>query len=298
MSRPVFLSWLWNARGGWREGTGYTPQIIQGLQHMLAKAAPDARHICISDPEYHAELVERGVEVYPLWETHGRSRTERHGFDCYARLGLWGEPGERMARELDIRTVQWVDCDAMILPTAGPVLLEDWLEVPEMFWMPRAVRELEETRCKFGDNAGTWLGLNGSMVRLELGSRPEWWHRLESQEWIAETERHICGSDQAAMTRLLLEERGLEWREPNRALYEVPRFSDKVVPWGVVGQWEVAFFPYDPFTPTGERTDYTKPWLSANAYLARQYRVLAGFGTEAEQAAECHPGLRRFMGKR
>lgn len=295
MSAPVFLSWLWNARGGWRDGSGYTPQIIQGLQHMLRAAVPDCRHICISDPEYHEELTARGVEVWPLWETHGAERTSRHGFDCHARLGLFGAPGAAMAEALGISVVQWIDCDALILKTAGPVLTEDWEERPELFWLPRAIRDMEQTRCTFGDNLNTWLGVNGSMVRLVLGSRPHWWERLASPEWIAETEAHICGSDQAAMTRLLLEERGLEWRTPNLELFNVPRFSDKIVPYGVPGFWEVAFFPYDPFTKDGQVSDYTKPWLTRNAYLARQYRVLAGFGTEAEQRAEVHPGLRRAL---
>jgi hypothetical protein len=294
---PVFLTWLWNARGGWREGAGYTPEILAGVQHMLIKAVPGCRVLCISDVEYHRELLERGCEVWPLWETHGKERTSSHGFDCHARLGLYGEPGAELARYLGADVAQWVDADVLIKTGAGGALTQDWDQRPDMYWMPRAARNLQ-MRCTFGSNAGTWLGLNGSMVRLRLGSRPDWWAKIADAAWVAETEAHICGSDQAALTRLVLEDMGQQWHEPSLALFDAPRFADSVVPWGVPGSWEVAFFPYDPFLPSGGRSNFTKPWLSGDGYLRRQWRVLAGLGTEAEARAECHPGLRRYMGRK
>lgn len=294
MSRPTFITWLWNAKGGWRHDAGYTPQIIAGVQYMLAMAVPGCRHVCIADKEYHAELERLSVEPYPLWSVHGRSRTARHGFDCHARLGLYGKPGERMAKALSLDIVQSLDVDVMIRRTAAPALLDRWDEQPDMYWVPRQIGDLEPN-FKFGKNTGTWLGVNGSMFRLRLGSRPEWWQAIRSPEWVAETEAVVCGSDQAALTRLLLEDRGEEWRTPNRAILEVPKFGDKVLPHGHPGQWEVAFFPYDPFTAAGTVTDYTKPWLSGNAYLRREWRFLAGMATEAEQRAVVHSGLRRYL---
>ena len=108
----------------------------------------------------------------------------------------------------------------------------------------------------------------------------------------AETEASICGSDQAAISRLLLEEMGEDWRAGNPAIFKAPHFGKEVVPWGMGAAGEVEYFPYD------LDTNYTKPWLSDNAYLRREWRVLAGLATDAEQRAECHPGLRRYMGKR
>jgi hypothetical protein len=293
MSRPTFVTWLWNARGGWRHDAGYTPAIIRGVQYMLTMAVPGCRHICIADTEYHAELERLEVEPYPLWDVHGRSRTDHYGFDCNARLGLWGEPGERLAAYLNTQQVQWLDADVMIRRGAAGALLDRWDEVPEMWWVPRTP-DLPSI-FKFGHNVNTWLGVNGSMVRLVLGSRPAWWEALKSPGWLAETEARICGSDQAAMTRLLLESRGQEWRTPNQAIFEVPRFGDKVQPWGQPGQWDVAFFPYDPFTADVTVTDYTKPWLSNNAYLRREWRVLSGIASEDEVRAETHPSLRRYL---
>jgi hypothetical protein len=290
-SRPAFITWLWQPRGGWREGAAYTPEIIAGVQHMLIHAVPGHRHICVSDPIFHDELERRGVEPWPIWDVHGRDRTSRHGFDCYARLGLWGGPGEAMARVLGLDIVQWIDADVMIRRTAGPILLEDWDDKPEMFWIPRNALDMGST-CKFGSNVNTWLGVNGSLCRLRLGSRPAWWNALKSEAWVAETEAKICGSDQAAITRLLLEEIGEDWETGNPAIFRAPHFSGQVVPWGMGAAGEVEFFPYD------LDTNYTKPWLSDNAYLRREWRVLAGLATDAEQRAECHPGLRRYMGKR
>lgn len=294
MSGPIFLTWLWNARGGWRNGAGYTPEIIAGVQHMLERAVPGCRHVCLADVEYHPALEALGIEAYPLWETHGRERTSLYGFDCYARLGLYGEPGARLSEYLEgASVVQWIDCDVMIKPHAGSALLERWDDAPEMYWVPRNPSALDKIYT-FGKNAGTWLGVNCSMVRLKLGSRPHWWERLADETWITETEARICGSDQAAITRLLLEEMGEEWREPNQAIFKVPRFGAKVIPYGNPGAWEVAFFPYEPFTPSGRISDYTKPWLTNNAYLRREWRVLAGMATEGEERAAQHPLARRL----
>lgn len=293
MSRPTFVTWLWNARGGWRSNAGYSPEIIAAVQHMLALAVPGCRHVCISDPEYHAELERRSVEPFPLWETHGRERGERFGFDCHARLGLWGAPGEKLAKAINADVVQWVDADVLIRRTAGPALTKDWDTVSEMFWVPRSHKDLD-IRARFGDNDGTWLGVNGSMARVPLGSRPEWWERIGNPAWVSETERYICGSDQAAITRLLLEERGIEWREPTKAIFDLPRFGDSVVPWGVSGRWEVAFFPYDPFRPDGTPGLFTKPWLSDNPTLRQEWRVLGGMAEEAEERTYLnHPLYRR-----
>ncbi len=296
MSRPTFVTWLWNGTGGWRHDAGYTPAIIRGVQYMLAMAVPGCRHVCIADLEYHDELERLEVEPVPLWDVHGRKRTSRHGFDCHARLGLWGEPGAGLAKYLGTDVVQSIDADVMIRRHAAATLLEGWDEVREMFWVPRSPDM--PAIFKFGNNVNTWLGVNGSMFRVPLGSRPGWWEVIRSQGWVAETEARICGSDQAAITRLLLEERGQDWRTPNPAIFGLPRFNDKVKPWGEPGQCDVAFFPYDPFTADGHVTDYTKPWLTGNAYLRREWRCLTGQATEAEQRAEVNPGLRRFMGKR
>lgn len=294
MSEPVFITWLWNSQGGWRHNAGYTPDIIAGVQHMLRKAVPEARHVCICDEEYRVPLIERGIDFCILWDVFGAKRTARHGFDCHARLGLYGTPGLELAEYLGTDQVQWIDADVMVRPSARAALLDRWDSEPEMYWVPRQIGKLEPI-FKFGANTDTWLGVNGSMVRLRLGSRPDWWKALQSREWIAETEAKICGSDQAALTRLLLEERGEEWRVPNDAIFKVTRFGDKVTPWGLPGAWEVAFFPYDPLTPEGRPTDYTKPWLTENAYLRREWRVLAGMATEAEQRAEENPALRRLL---
>lgn len=289
--RPTFVTWLWNPRGGWRAGAGYTPAIIKGVQYMLQQALPGCRHVCISDPEYHKELERLDVEPYPLWSTHGKDRTERHGFDCHARIGLWGEPGAALGDYLNATVVQSIDADVLVKPSAGAVL---WDARPEVFWMPRSCRNLE-MRATFGKNQNTWLGLNGSMFRVPLGSRPGWWDRLSDSGWIDETEAYICGSDQAALTRLVLEQMGEQWHVPNPALYRVPIFSDKVIPWGVAGSWEVAFFPYDPFTPSGRVSDFTKPWLTNNAWLRRTWRVLNGTATEDEVRAEKNPALNRRL---
>lgn len=289
--QPVFLLWLWQSRNGWREGAGYSPEIIAGVRHQLSVAVPECRVVCIADECYHEELYARRVEFYPLWDIHGGDRLSRHGFDCHARLGLWGEPGQRMRERLGFDIVQWLDADVMISPQAGPVLLKDWHEQPEMFWVPRSLYDLSGIFA-FGKNKGTWLGINGSMARLQLGSKPQWWEALKDPAWVAETEAHICGSDQAALTRLALEERGEEWRTGNPAIFDLPSFGKSVQPYGQTNQWEVAFFPYD------LDTDFTKPWLSANAYLKREWRILCGFATEAEVRAEMHPGLRRYRGKR
>jgi len=292
LSRPAFVTWLWNARGGWRSNAGYTPEVIAAVQHMLAMAVPGCRHICISDPEYHAELERRSVEPFPLWETHGHKRGSRHGFDCHARLGLWGKPGEKLARVLGSDVAQWVDADVLIRRHAGPALTKDWDTQPEMFWVPRSHKDLD-IRATFGENTATWLGINGSMVRVPLGSRPGWWKKLADQKWIAETEAHICGSDQAAITRLMLEEMGEDWRKPNMRIFDFPRFGDSIVPWGVSGAWDVAFFPYDPFRPDGTPGLFTKPWLSDNATLRQEWRVLGGMADEAEQRTYEHPLYRR-----
>jgi hypothetical protein len=295
LRRPTFLTWLWNARGGWRSNAGYTPQIIAGVQYMLAMAVPGCRHVCIADEEYHAELRALSVEPYPLWDTHGRERGARHGFDCHARIGLWGEPGARLAEELGTDIAQWVDADVMIKRRGGNALIDKWEDEPERFWVPRSHRSLD-IRANFGSNVSTWLGVNGSMVRLKLGSRPDWWERLADLEWVAETEARICGSDQAAITRLLLEEMGEDWREPTARIFDVPKFGPTVVPYGQAGSWDVAFFPYDPFTGSGRPTDFTKPWLTNNAHLSLQWRILAGMATEAEQRMGMHPLHKRRMG--
>jgi hypothetical protein len=291
VTRPTFLTWLWQPRGGWREGAGYTPEIIAGVQYMLAMAVPGCRHVCIADTVFHDELERRSVEPFPLWDVHGQDRLARHGFDCHARLGLWGEPGSRLAEYLHAPVAQWIDADVMIRRHASATLIDRWDEQPEMYWIPRSHYDLEPN-FKFGLNTGTWLGVNGSMVRLTLGAKPRWWEALADPQWVAETEASICGSDQAAITRLLLEDMGQDWRHGNKAIFNAPRFSELVVPWGMGRIGDVEFFPYD------LDTNYTKPWLSDNAYLRREWRVLAGLATDAEQRAECHPGLRRYMGKR
>ncbi len=294
MSRPVFITWLWNARGGWRDKAGYTPEIIGAVQYMLERAVPGCRHVCISDPEYHPELKQRGIETFPLWETFSHSRTLAYGFDCYARLGLWGAPGLELARYLGAEVVQWIDADVMIRPTAGPTLLDRWDEQPEMFWVPESRGDFTRAFV-FGRNAGTWAGINGSMVRLKLGSRPNWWEVLREEAWIFETDQYLCGSDQAAITRLLLEEMGEQWKEPNPAIRVIPHFGPLVVPWLGNAKYDVGFFPYDPHTPSGALAHNTKPWLTNNAYLRREWRVLAGLATEAEQRAESNPALRRML---
>lgn len=296
MSRPTFVTWLWNPRGGWRARAGYSPTIIKHVQYMLAMAVPGCRHVCIADPEYHEELRALDVEPVPLWETHGHSRTLAYGFDCYARLGLWGTPGAQLADYLQTEVVQWVDADVLIRPTAGPTLTDRWDTHPEMFWVPESRGDFTRAFV-FGRHAGTWAGINGSMVRLKLGSRPDWWQLLEDEVWVHETDAYLCGSDQAAITRLLLEEMGQQWKEPNPAIRGIPHFSPEVVPWMHHTNYQVGFFPYDPFDPRdpdGPPSDNTKPWLTANAMLAREWRVLTGQATEAEQRAVAHPGLRRM----
>jgi hypothetical protein len=263
---------------------------------MLEAAVPGCRHVCVADPEYSSELLERGVDTWPLWSTHGRDRLERHGFDCQARMGLYGEPGREMGEALGIDIAQLLDLDVMIQPHAGPTLIERWDECPAMYWVPRGNEHLE-SNFQFGTNKATWLGVNSSMIRLRLGSRPDWWQALASPAWVAETEASICGSEQASLTRLLLEEMGEDWRSGNQAIMRVPCFNKaKVVPYGMhPGRWDVAFFPYDPFTASGAVSDFTKPWLSKNAYLNRQWRVLAGMASEAEARAQSHPLAQRVL---
>lgn len=287
----TILTWLWQPRGGWREGAGYTPQIVAGVDYMLKRAIPDVRHVCIADEVFRPELDSLGIESFPLWDIHGKDRLSSHGFDCYMRLGLWGAPGAALAEKLGDDIAQWTDIDVMIRPTAGACFTFAWRELPEVFWIPRNM-DLE-TRVTFGDNQNTWLGVNGSLCRLRLGSRPAWWKAIKSDKWRAETEAYICGSDQAALTRLALEQRKWQWREPNKKIFELPKFGPEIQAHGMwATDWQVAYFPYD------LDTDYTKPWLSANAFLRREYRVLAGLATEAEIRATTHPGLRRFMGKK
>lgn len=295
MSRPTFVTWLWNPRGGWRDKAGYSPRIIKAVQYMLMQAVPGCRHVCIADPEYHTELEALEVEPYPLWETFNHNRTMSYGFDCYARLGLWGEPGAKLAEYLKTsKVVQWIDADVLIRPSAAPTLLDRWDTEPEMYWVPESRGDFTRAFV-FGCNAGTWAGINGSMIRLKLGSRPGWWEALRDAEWIHETDAYLCGSDQAALTRLLLEDMGEPWKEPNPAIRRIPHFSDRVVPWVGHDSYEVGFFPYEPFTPEGALANNTKPWLTQNAYLAREWRVLTGQATEAEQRAVVHPGLRRYF---
>lgn len=284
----TILTWLWQPRGGWREGAGYSPEIVGAVDYMLKKAVPDVRHVCISDPVYHAGLAERGIETFPLWDVHGLDRLTSHGFDCYLRLGLWGEPGAELAEKLGDDVAQWTDIDVMIRPTAGPAFTDKWREEPNRFWVPRNMDV--ESLVTFGANQNTWLGVNGSLCRLKLGSKPKWWHAIKDADWRAETERHICGSDQAALTRLAFEERKWKWRKPNKNLLKLPKFGPEIQAHGMWGTgWEVAYFPYD------LDTDYTKPWLSGNALLRREWRILGGLATDAEVRASVHPGLRRFM---
>jgi len=263
---------------------------------MLAKAIPDARHICIADAEYHDELRARGVEPWPLWDTHGRPRRTSFAFDCHARMGSWGEPGARLADHLGTDLVQWLDADVIVHPTAAPALLEPAGD--EVFWVPRKVRDLTPV-FRFGKNCNTWLGVNCSMQRLRLGSRPDWWERLADQAWIEETESHVCGSDQAAITRLAFEERGWEWREPNQQLFELPHFGGKVVPWtpGLKLKGHVAFFPYEPHKLDGKVSIYTKPWMTENPQLAREYRAYTGTATDEEMRVISRVGLRLSTGQ-
>ncbi len=293
---PTFVTWLWNARGGWRHNAGYSPAIIQGVQHMLQKAVPGCRVVCVADEEYESELTQRGVEWFPLWSTHGQERTSSHGFDCHARLGLYGQPGLELADYLGTDVVQWLDADVMIQPRALETLTTKWDTQPEMYWVPRGNEHLDGNFA-FGKNAGTWLGVNASMVRLRLGSRPDWWQALASPAWIAETEARICGSDQAALTRLLLEDMGEQWQTGNQAIMRVPSFDKaRVVPYGMQpGQWDVAFFPYDPYTAAGNLSNWTKPWLTKNAYLAQEWRVLNGMASEAEVRAQGNPLMQRVL---
>lgn len=284
----TFLTFLWQPRGGWREGAGYTPEIVGAVDYMLKRAIPDVRHVCISDAVFHDDLEARGIETYPLWTVHGLDRLTSHGFDCYLRMGLWGEPGAKLAKKLGDDIAQATDIDVMIRPTAGPALTDRWTEQPEMFWIPRTADV--ETLANFGDNKNTWLGVNGSLFRLRLGSKPKWWRAIKSAEFRAESERHLCGSDQACITRLAFEERGWDWRTPNKILHELPKFGPTIQAHGMwSNEWDVAYFPYD------LDTDYTKPWLSANALLRREWRVLAGLATDAEVRAVIHPGLRRYL---
>jgi hypothetical protein len=287
----TFLTFLWLPHGGWREGAGYDASIVAGVDHMLRQAVPDVRHICIADGVFHADLQALGIEPWPLWPVHDYPRLHSHGFDCYMRLGLWGEPGKRLADYLGDDVAQWTDIDVMIKPTAGAVLTDRWRERPELFWIPRSHKL--ERGYKFGKNLDTWLGVNCSTARLRLGSKPHWWDCLRDPEFIAESERYICGSDQAVVTRLALEERGFAWRDPTADLFKLPMFGPDMQAHGMWSdRWEVAYFPYD------LDTNYTKPWLSDNAYLRREYRILAGKATEAEIRADCNPGLRRYLGKR
>lgn len=287
----TILTWLWEPRGGWREGAGYTPQIVAGVDYMLKKAIPDVRHVCIADDVFRPELAKLGIESFPLWTVHGMDRLTCHGFDCYMRLGLWGAPGSELADLLGDDIAQWTDIDVMIRPTAGPAFTAEWRDRPEMFWVPRS-HELKP-EFTFGTHQNTWLGVNGSLCRLRLGSKPAWWHAIKDPEFREESERYICGTDQAVMTRLAFEERGWNWRKPNKNLFKLPKFGQKIQAHGMwSNEWEVAYFPYD------LHTDYTKPWLSNNAFLRREYRVLAGIATDDEVRAVQHPGLRRYMGRR
>ncbi len=262
----TFITFLWAPMGGWREGAGYDPSIVAGVDHMLRLAVPDVRHVCVCDEVFADGLRDVGVEAYPLWPLHEYPRLHRHGFDCYMRLGLWGEPGQALAQHLGDDVAQWTDIDVMIKPTAGVTLTHRWRESPEQFWVPRS-HQLEKG-YKFGTNHDTWLGINGSAARLQLGSKPHWWNALKDPSFIEESERYICGSDQAVITRLAFEERGFEWREPTADLFKLPHFGPDMQAHGMWGgNWEVAYFPYD------LDTNYTKPWLSDNAYLRREYRV-------------------------
>jgi hypothetical protein len=287
----TFLTFLWEPRGGWREGAGYTPAIVAGVDNMLRNAVPDVRHVCICDEVFRPELIRLGIDHFALWDVYGYDRLHSHGFDCYMRLGLWGAPGLELAEYLGDDVAQWTDIDVMIKPTAGGTLTHRWREQPEMFWIPRS-HNLHKG-YKFGANTDTWLGVNCSTARLRLGSKPHWVEALKDPAFIAETERHICGSDQAVVTRLALEERGYAWREPTADLFKLPMFGPGMQAYGMWGDnWDVAYFPYD------LDTNYTKPWLSDNAYLRRDYRILAGTATEAELRATSSPGLRRYLGKR
>ena len=70
----TFLTMLWEPQGGWREGAGYDPAIVAGVDYMLRKAVPDVRHVCICDEVYASPLQELGIETYPLWDIHGLPR--------------------------------------------------------------------------------------------------------------------------------------------------------------------------------------------------------------------------------
>lgn len=285
------LTFLWEPRGGWREGAGYTPEIVGGVDYMLKRAMPGVRHVCIADEVFRAELEHRGIESLPLWTVHGRDRLSSHGFDCHMRLGLWGEPGAEIADKLGDDIAQWTDIDVMIKPTAGAAFGSHWREQPEMFWIPRNMDV--ESLVTFGANQNTWLGVNGSLCRLRLGSKPQWWHAIKDPAFIAESERYICGSDQAVITRLALQERGWKWKKPNKKLLDLPKFGPQIQAHGMwSSDWQVAYFPYD------LNTNYTKPWLSDNAFLRREYRVMAGLASPDEVRATQHLGLRRYLGRR
>lgn len=286
----TFLTFLWEPQGGWREGAGYDPGIVAGVDHMLRHAVPDVRHICVCDPVFTAPLHALGIETFPLWPVHEYPRKWSHGFDCYMRLGLWGEPGQRLADLLGDDVAQTCDLDVMIKRTAGPTLTHNWREQPEMFWVPRS-HNLHRG-YKFGKNLDTWLGVNGSAFRLKLGSKWWWWECLRDPVFLMETEAQICGSDQAVITRLALEERGHEWREPTTKIFELPRFGPGMQPHGMWGEnWDVAYFPYD------LDTGYTKPWLSASSILQREYRILAGKMTAEEINGERNPAIRALVGR-
>lgn len=178
----TFVCWKWR-QPGYR--SRFEAEHVNTLHRMIARNYPRPhRFICVTDD---ATGLDDEVQVVPLWYDHGSltNASWAQGPSCYRRLRLFAPDAHELLGVPPKSRVVSMDLDAVVCDDLRPLF-----DRPESFVMWRGTSEATP--------------YNGSMLMLELGSRPQVWERFDPERTRAETlAAGLFGSDQAVISLIL-----------------------------------------------------------------------------------------------
>lgn len=248
----LIVTFLWGSRGEWRTQGTFHPNHVYGLRNMFAKHLTlPHRFVCITTPDFEDELHRLGVETYPLWP-FPQVPDRQYLFDCFVRLGLWGQPGVELGKAFGSERFLQIDLDSII---AGNIdsLAEDVYEHDlKILW------SYNKRGVSLNGGNGYRRGYQGALWGGRLGSHPELWKGCSDEQTVLRACRNWLGSDQAIMSELIqnppvwTEDDGVRIRdswdrpEPWRMLMLSGNHDGK--PWGNP-KWKALYFEQAGLTP-------------------------------------------------
>lgn len=173
------ITFKWKAKPGYR--SQFTAEHVNTLAAMVRRHyRKPHRFWCITDD---AKGIDEDIGIFPLWEDHGAVPNPHPGNhpSCYRRLRLF-EPAT--AKQFGRRLV-WLDLDCVIVDDMAPI------------WDRReAIVTWSQTNPA--------NPINGSMVLMNAGARPQVWKRFDpaTSPALARQAGHF-GSDQAWLSYVL-----------------------------------------------------------------------------------------------